>query len=67
MLTERERAIKEKLWRDILKMIPFVIEDGKNSNWSPSEINRTVDKMLDRVNQLKLELKNDDDERAKNN
>ncbi len=56
-MTEKERRIKEKLLEDLLKIIPIVIETEREFGKSENEIFKIVDAILDRINQLRHELR----------
>lgn len=56
-MTEKERRIKEKLLEDLFKMIPVIIETEREFGKSEREIFIIVDAVLDRVNELRRELK----------
>jgi len=59
-MTEKERRIKEKLLEDLLKIIPIVIETEREFGKSEREIFKIVDSILDRINQPRHELRNQD-------
>ena len=58
-MTEKERHIKTKLAEDLLKMIPIIIESERELKTSEKEIARMIDMILDRINQLRRELQQD--------
>lgn len=56
-MTEKERRIKEKLLEDLLKIIPIIIETEREFGKSEREIFKIVDSVLDRINELRRQLK----------
>jgi hypothetical protein len=59
-MTEKERRIKENLLEDLLKMIPLIIETEREFGKSEREIYKIVDAVLDRINELRRQLKKED-------
>ncbi len=59
-MTEKERRIKEKLLENLFKMIPIIIETEREFGKSEREIYKIVDAILDRINELRRQLKKED-------
>lgn len=56
-MTEKERSLKQNLLENLLKMIPIILETEREFGTSEVEIMRMIDSILDRINQLRRELK----------
>jgi hypothetical protein len=56
MLTERE--FLEKTLKDLLRLLPLLIELEKEKGSSEVDIRQMVDTILDRINELRKRLKN---------
>lgn len=59
-MTEKERRIKENLLENLFKMIPIIIETEREFGKSEREIYKIVDAILDRINELRQQLKKED-------
>ena len=59
-MTEKERRIKERLLENLLKMIPIIIETEREFGKSEREIFKIVDAVLDRINELRRELRKEE-------
>lgn len=56
-MTKKERIIKQNLLENLLKIIPIIMETEREFGTSDREIMKMVDSILDRINRLRQELR----------